>query len=101
MLASGNWMGLFVLIWGGGLISTVDNLLRVVFIGATAKINPLLTFLTIFGGILAFGLIGVVFGPMLLVLFLTFMHIYELEYGSRLGEEAEFGLDEPVLGKKK
>lgn len=100
MLAGGNWMGLFVLAWGAGLVSTVDNLLRVIFIGATANINPLLTFLTIFGGILAFGLIGVIFGPMLLVLFLTFLHIYELEYGDRLGNEAEFGLKEPEIKHK-
>lgn len=101
MLAGGNWMGLFVLAWGAGLISTVDNLLRVIFIGATANINPLLIFLTIFGGILAFkGLIGVIFGPMLLVLFMTFLHIYELEYGGRLGNESEFGLKEPEIKRK-
>ena len=72
-------------IWGMSLISTVDNVLRVVFIGSSANLNPLLTFISVFGGILAFGLIGVVFGPMLLVLFFTLLHVYELEYADMLG----------------
>ena len=95
MLIGGNWWGLFVLIWGFSLISTVDNVLRIIFIGSSAKINPLLIFITVFGGMLAFGLIGVIFGPMLLVLFFTLLHVYELEYGEKLGVETDLGLDEP------
>lgn len=86
MLITGNPWGLFVLIWGAGLVSTIDNVLRVVFIGNSANLNPLLAFVSVFGGLLAFGLIGVVFGPMLLVLFLTFLHIYELEYSDMLNK---------------
>lgn len=97
MLIGGNWWGLFVLLWGFTLISTVDNLLRIIFIGSSAKINPLLIFITVFGGMLSFGLIGVIFGPMLLVLFFTFLHVYELEYAERLGREDELGLQEPTF----
>ncbi len=86
MLLSGNWWGLFILIWGAGLVSTLDNVLRVIFIGAASNLNPLLTFVAIFGGILSFGLIGVIFGPMLLVLFLTLLHVYELEYAEILDD---------------
>jgi predicted PurR-regulated permease PerM len=46
MLASGNLWGIFILIWGISLISTVDNVLRVIFIGSTANLNPLLTFIS-------------------------------------------------------
>lgn len=95
MLVSGNIWGLFILIWGFSLVSTVDNVLRVIFIGSSAKLNPLLTFISVFGGILAFGLIGVIFGPMLLVLFFTLLHIYELEYSEMLGDEEGLGLKEP------
>lgn len=85
LLISGNiFGGLFVLAWGLCLISTVDNLLRIIFIGATANLNPLLTFLAVFGGIIAFGLSGVIFGPMLVVMFLTLLHIYEREYAELL-----------------
>jgi predicted PurR-regulated permease PerM len=101
MLASGNPWGLFILIWGASLVSTVDNVLRVVFIGSTAKLNPLLTFVSVFGGILAFDLIGVIFGPMLLVLFFTLLHVYELEYSDMLGTEQDLGLPEPSYKEEK
>ncbi|MCC6581953.1 MAG: AI-2E family transporter, partial [Phycisphaeraceae bacterium] len=85
MLASGNiFGGIFILAWGGGLVSTVDNLLRVVFIGSSAKLNPLVTFIAVFGGILAFDLIGVILGPMLIVLLFTLLEIYEMEYAEVL-----------------
>ncbi len=95
MLISGNIWGLFVLVWGFTLISTVDNVLRVIFIGATAKINPLITFVTVFGGILLFGLIGIVYGPMIFVLLMTLLHVYEVEYADKLGNETDMALNEP------
>lgn len=98
MIFSGNPWGFFVLIWGFSLISTVDNVLRVVFIGSSANLNPLLTFISVFGGILAFGLVGVVFGPMLLVLFFTLLHIYELEYADLLGDPKVEGAVAPEEG---
>ena len=101
MLISGNWWGLFVLGWGAGLVSTVDNLLRIVYIGTSAKLNPLLTFISVFGGIIAFGLIGVILGPMLLVLFMTLLHVYELEYDGVLGEEKDLGISEPIFKQSK
>lgn len=101
LLISGNWWGLFILAWGLFLVSTVDNLLRVVFIGNSAKLNPLLTFISVFGGLIVFGLIGVILGPMLLVLFMTLLHVYELEYDGMLGEEQDLGLNEPLSGKKR
>ncbi len=88
LLITGNiFGGVFVLLWGVGVVSTVDNLLRVVFIGTISNLNPLLTFITVFGGIAAFGLVGVILGPMLLVLFLTLLHIYELEYAPILDRD--------------
>ncbi|MGL5831581.1 MAG: AI-2E family transporter [Candidatus Altimarinota bacterium] len=102
LLISGNiFGGLFVLGWGLLLVSTVDNLLRIIFIGATANLNPLLTFLAVFGGIIAFGLSGVIFGPMLVVMFLTLLHIYEREYAELLEDhqvlkENGAKLDEPM-----
>jgi predicted PurR-regulated permease PerM len=101
MLIAGNIWGVFILLWGFLLISTVDNVLRVIFIGSTAKINPLLTFVTVFGGMLAFGLIGVVYGPMLLVIFITLLHVYELEYADKLDKVTVAGLEEPKIIKKK
>jgi predicted PurR-regulated permease PerM len=102
LVLSGNiFWGIFIWIWGATLVATVDNVLRVIFIGSTAKINPLLTFVTVFGGILAFGLIGIIYGPMVLVIFFTLLHVYELEYGDKLKTHPVEGLEEPKFESRK
>ncbi len=81
LLASGNIVGgIFLFLWGLLLVSTVDNFLRAYLIGGKTNTNQLLTFLAIFGGVGVFGLVGVVFGPLILTFFFTFLHIYEMEY---------------------
>ena len=72
--------GIFLLIWGTLVISTIDNIFQAFFIGKQANLNPLLVFMAVFGGIGMFGLLGVIFGPLILTIFFTFLHIYELEY---------------------
>ena len=51
--------------------------------------NQLLIFLAVFGGILWIGLPGVVFGPLILTLFIAFLHIYEKEYEKLLHSKEE------------
>jgi len=81
LLIGQNWFGgFFLLAYGAGIVSTVDNFLRAYLIGEKTNTNQLLMFLAVFGGIGAFGLIGVIFGPLILTLFFAFVHIYETEY---------------------
>lgn len=81
LIATGNLTsGIFLFCWGILIVSTVDNFLRAYFIGGRTNTNQLLMFLSVFGGIGMFGLVGVIFGPLILTLFFTFLHIYELEY---------------------
>jgi len=59
-------MGIFMLIWGAGLISTVDNFLRPYLISQGSKTPFALVFCGVIGGALAFGLVGIFLGPILL-----------------------------------
>lgn len=77
----GQWgWGIFMLIWGAGGVSMVDNFARPYLIGTRTKIYALTTFLVVLGGIFMFGLKGIVFGPLILGLTVTIIHIYQLEY---------------------
>ncbi len=88
LLVGQQWFGgIFLLAWGAGVVSTVDNFLRAHLIGTKAKMNQLLMFLAVFGGVFAFGLIGVIFGPLILSLFFAFLHIYETEYDKVLHQD--------------
>lgn len=73
-------MGIFMVLWGVFVVSLVDNLARPMLIGKRAKMHPLLTFLTVLGGIFIFGIKGIIFGPLILSLTITILHIYQLEY---------------------
>ncbi len=79
-------LAIFIFLWGFCVVSLVDNLARPFLIGSQTKMNPLLTFLTVLGGLYLFGLKGVVFGPLVLTLTLAILHIYRMEYGKVLEE---------------
>jgi predicted PurR-regulated permease PerM len=67
LLSSGKTVwGIFLLLWGGVVISGADTLIRPYFIARGAKLPFLLTMLGVLGGALGFGLLGVFMGPVLL-----------------------------------
>jgi predicted PurR-regulated permease PerM len=67
LLSSGHlgW-GIFLVIYGLGAISGSDSLIRPWFISRGAQLPFLLTVLGVLGGALAFGLLGIFLGPVLL-----------------------------------
>ncbi len=83
--------GLILLGLGVLVISMVDNLLRPFFISSRTNIHPLLLFFAVLGGIQAFGLIGLVAGPLIITLFLTLVEIYIQGYipGADIDETLE------------
>lgn len=55
---------IFMLIWGSA-VSVSDNLVRPLLISSQAPVSIPAVFVGIIGGISAFGLIGVIIGPVL------------------------------------
>lgn len=56
-------------LWGAGLVSTIDNVLRPILIsgaGSDARIPFLLVFFGVLGGLLSFGILGLFLGPVVL-----------------------------------
>jgi predicted PurR-regulated permease PerM len=71
--------GIFMLVWGAAVISMADNVVRPYFIARGAKLPFLLTMLGVLGGAIAFGLLGIFVGPVLLAVGYTLV----LEWSSR------------------
>lgn len=63
---------LLLIAWGVVVVSGIDNILRPLFISGIAKLHILIIILGVLGGILAFGITGVVAGPVILALVLVF-----------------------------
>lgn len=60
----GDWVSALILVvWGGVIIATIDNLLYPVFVGSRLKLHTLLAFFGAVGGIILFGAAGLVLGP--------------------------------------
>ncbi|MBM4306503.1 MAG: AI-2E family transporter [Deltaproteobacteria bacterium] len=68
--------GIILLGLGVLLISMIDNLLRPLLVSTKTNIHPLLLFFSVLGGIQAFGMIGLVGGPLIMTLALTLVEIY-------------------------
>ncbi len=68
LLATGSigW-AVFLLAWGG-VVSVSDNFIRPMIISRYTPVPTLLVFLGVIGGVSAFGLIGFILGPVILVL---------------------------------
>lgn len=76
--------------WCAGVVGTVDNFLRPRLVGKDTQLPDILTLLGTFGGIILFGTIGILVGPIICSLFLTVWVIYGTtfkEYLPRYGNE--------------
>lgn len=58
--------GIFMLLWGFFLISSVDNIIKPLLISRGSSLPFLLVMLGVMGGVLAFGFVGIFIGPTLL-----------------------------------
>lgn len=72
--------GIGVMIWC--LISALvcDNLLRPKLLGNVTHLHPLMIFFAVLGGLLLFGVVGLVLGPMVLALMLSLLEVYRLHF---------------------
>jgi len=64
--------GLLLIAWGVLAVSSIDNILRPLFISGKAKLPILVIVFGVLGGILAFGLSGLVAGPVVLAIIMVF-----------------------------
>jgi predicted PurR-regulated permease PerM len=64
LLASGSvWKGVFLLVWGTVVVSAIDNVIRPWVVGGRIELHPLVVLFFIFGGVEAFGFLGIFLGP--------------------------------------
>ncbi|KAK45634.1 permease [Caballeronia jiangsuensis] len=58
------WGGVGLLLWGAVVVSSIDNVIRMLVIGNAIRMPFALALLSILGGVAAFGLIGLFVGPL-------------------------------------
>lgn len=81
-----------LLAWCGTVVSLVDNFLRPRLVGRDAKMSDLLILLSTLGGIVLFGAVGFIVGPIVAALFVTIWHIFGEVFHEWLPEVPEGSL---------
>lgn len=75
--------GTIMLLYGFGIVGTVDNIFRFALQKKIGDVHPLITVFGVIVGLNLFGFIGLIFGPILISLFIVLLKIYINEFGSR------------------
>ncbi len=70
-----------ILLYGFVVVGSTDNIFRLYVLKRLDNVHPLITLIGVIVGVPLFGFIGLIFGPLLISLFLVIVRIYREEYG--------------------
>ncbi len=84
-IGSTGW-GIGLVVWGVLIVGMVDNIVRPWIVGNDAKLPDLVILISIFGGILSFGPLGIIIGPVIAALLDTILNIYKKTFQHLLPE---------------
>ena len=77
LLATGEiGRGILLLAICGGIAGTVDNVLRPILLSGYSRLGGLAVFVSVLGGIAAFGMIGLILGPIVFSMALAVLDVY-------------------------
>ena len=83
LMTSGEvWRGIALAAFCGLVVGSIDNLLRPLLVGRDTQMHELLIFFSTLGGLLMFGVMGFIVGPILAALFVTVWEIFATAHRS-------------------
>jgi predicted PurR-regulated permease PerM len=71
---------IFLAVWGVVVVGSIDNFLRPLFMQGDNSPNTVLLFFSLLGGLNSFGLMGLLYGPLIVALTLVLFRLYEREF---------------------
>lgn len=81
LLIMNEWQSaIFLSIWCGIGVTSIDSILRPLLMRGGARVPLLFLFMAILGGVNVFGMLGLLYGPMILGLVAVMLDIYAEEY---------------------
>jgi len=73
-------------IWSAVVVSSIDNILRPKLVGGDTQMPDLLILISTFGGLAAFGAVGLIVGPTLAAMFVTVWDIFGQTFGDTIAK---------------
>lgn len=100
LAATGHLVAAIVLAgWCIAVVGTADNVLRPILIGRDTKMPDLLVLVSTLGGLLLFGAVGIVIGPIVAALFVTVWDIYGEAFSDFLPAVPDTGMHKAPAAK--
>ncbi len=91
LLIEGQWVqGVILLGCGVGVIGVMDNILRPILLRGKAAVNGLLMFLSVLGGIVTFGFVGLILGPVVIAAAVSLIGMLKAEQVQTTIDEGKF-----------
>lgn len=72
--------GVFFVLWNIMIVGSVDNFLRPMLMSGSSSMSTLVIFFALIGGIQVYGLLGLIYGPIIFALTIVLFNIYEAEF---------------------
>ncbi|GAB6175429.1 AI-2E family transporter [Desulfobaculum senezii] len=92
LLIVGKWKAaVFLMLWCGLLVTSIDTFLRPYFMRGASGMPLIYIFLSVIGGLQAFGPPGLLYGPLILSFAMVMLRIYGEEYRDVLMEKEFIG----------
>jgi len=84
LLVTGHpYMAAFLAVWGLVVVGLVDNVVKPFLIKGDIQMHGAVVFFALIGGIAAFGMIGLLVGPLAVALFLATLRIWQRDFAPR------------------
>ena len=81
LLATGHpYMSLFLAVWGVAVVGLIDNVVKPFLIKGELEMGGAVVFFALIGGIGAFGMVGLLIGPLAVATFLTLLRMYRRDF---------------------
>lgn len=87
LLSGDTTWAIFLAVWSIAVVGSIDNILRPFLMKGSAGMNTLLIFFSLLGGIHLFGLIGLIYGPLVFAVTIVLFNIYEVEFQHFLDDQ--------------
>jgi len=68
--------GIIIIINHFLIVTNIDNILRPRLVSKDAELHPILVLISVLGGIKVFGFFGFIFGPVVMIFFVTLLEVY-------------------------
>jgi predicted PurR-regulated permease PerM len=80
LLTGHGYMALFLAVWGLLVVGLIDNVVKPFLIKGEVEMGGAVVFFALIGGLAAFGMVGLVIGPLAVASFLAILRMYRRDY---------------------